>query len=260
MSKASEAGKAFLAGVLAKVPEALRAQVETALTDPTAEDALVVLGTGALAQSDINKKYDDLKAKEAQITEDYNKLNGWFETNKAKLEEYDTLKAKGGQPDPPKPGATIDTSKFLDRDEFAKTMQQEQMAAANYLGLQNVLTLSHYNDFKEILDTRELLADKRLGSQLPDGRVFGLKDAYEAKYSEKLAERDKAREADRIKKLVDEQVAERMKGQAATPYPIKGAPSPLDVLDPTSQQKPEQFDVNSAVAEYQRLQEARQTV
>jgi hypothetical protein len=261
MSKASEAGKAFLAGVLAKVPEALRAQVETALTDPTAEEALVVLGTGALAQSDINKKYDDLKAKETQLTEDYTKLNTWYETNASKLAEYDTLKAnKGNGGDPPKPGAPppVDTSKFLDRETFEQTMRQEQLAAANFLGLQSALTLSHYKDFGEVIDTRELLADKRLGSQMPDGRVFGLKDAYDAKYADKIAARDKQREDDRINKLVDAQVSERMKGQAA-PYPIKGAPSPLDVLDPTSQQKPEQFDVNSAVVEYERLQAARQS-
>ena len=262
MAKGHDAGKQFLAGVLAKIsdPEK-RAQVQAALEDPASADALEMIGVGTLAQSDINKKYDELKSKEDSLTEDYNRLNAWFADNKAKLEEYDTLKK--GQPTPPvvPPVAPVpDLSKFIDQDTFHKTMQQEQMAAANYLGLQNVLTLSHYKDFGEILDTRELLADKRLGLQLPDGRVFGLKDAYEAKFSDKIAERDKTREQQRVQKLVDEGVAERLKGMPQQQaYPLKGAPSPLDLLEPGATQKPDDpaFSVDAAVAEYHRLQQAR---
>lgn len=261
--KAVDAGKAFMAGVLAKIPDPeKRAQVEAVFNDEAlAADALVVVGAGALAQSDINRKYTELQEKENALTEDYNRLNTWFADNKSKLEEYDSLKARVGAPNPPNPPnppAAPDLSKYIDQDTFHKTMQQEQLAAANYLGLQNVLTLSHYKDFGEILDTRELLADKRLGQQLPDGRVFGLKDAYEAKFADKIAERDKTREAQRVQKLVDEQVAERLKGMPqAQAYPLKGAPSPLDLLEPGAQSKPEDFTVDAAVAEYHRLQQAR---
>lgn len=262
MSKASEYGKSFMAGVLAKLPEEKRAQVEAIFNDPTAEDALVVVGTGALAQPDINKRYDDLKAKEAALTDDYTKLTAWYEDNKGKLDEYAELKAHvgSGGSAPPKPDtSTFDPSKFIDQKTFEIEMRHQQMAAANYLGLQTALTLSHYRDFGEVLDTRELLADKRLGTQLPDGRLFGLQDAYTQKFADKITERDKAREDARIKKLVDERLAEERKALPAQAFPIKGAPSPLDVLDPTSATKPEQYTVDSAVAEYQRLQEARQT-
>lgn len=262
--KASDAGKAFLAGVLAKIsdPEK-RAQVEAAFNDPSAADALVLVGTGALAQTDINRRYDELKAKEETLTEDYTKLNAWYAEKKDQLDEYGKLKAGGNNPPlitPPIAPPPFDDSKFVSREEFTKTMQQEQLAAANYLGLQNGLTLKHYKDFGEVLDTRELLADKNLGKQKSDGATYGLMDAYQSKFSEKLTARDQALEADRINKLVDVQVAERMKGVPNQPFPVRGGlGSPLDALDATGTPDPNQYSAAAAAAEYDRLQQTRQS-
>lgn len=257
--KAVDAGKAFLAGVLAKIsdPEK-RAQVEAIFNDPTSEDALTVVGSGALAQSDINKKYDEIKTKEDALADDYEKLNTWFAGKRVDLEEYDKLK-KGGTPpvvkkdDPP----TLDTSKFVSQDDFLKTMNEQQRMAADYLGLQNVLTLEHYKNFGEVLDTRELLADKQLGKTRPDGGIYGLIDAYHTKFSDKLSARDKAAEELRINKLADEKVAERMKG-IVQPFPLKASPSALDLLEPGAQFKPEDFTAAAAADEYNRLQQNRQ--
>lgn len=255
MSKASEAGKSFLAGVLAKIsdPEK-RAQAEAALAD---DAALEVLGSGALAQSDINKRYDDLKAKEDALTEDYTRLNGWYETNKAKLEEYDTLKKQPpADPLAPRPPADpkVDLSKYVDLETFGKTMNDQQMQAANYLGLQNALTLQHYDRFKEVIDTRDLLADKNLGKQKPDGGIYGLKDAYEAKYAEKLTSWSTQQEQARINKLVEERLAEERKNQPSNqPFPLKAAPSALDLLEPDSKEKPSDFTAERAAAHYAEL-------
>lgn len=262
MSKALEAGKSLADLILAKLPESLRDSVKTALTAPEATDALTLLGDSALARADYSRSMDDLKAKEAQLTEDYTKLNDWWATKQAEFAEYEKLKddprLKNPASKPPvDPNAPppVDPSKFVSKEDFEKLLRAEQMQAANFMGLQNALTLKHFQDFGEVLDTRELLADKKLGTALPDGRTYGLIDAYQTKYSDKLSERDKAREDARIKKLVDEGVAERMKGVNPAMVPIRPGASPLDVLD--SKTEPNQFSPDAAAQEYLRLQEAR---
>lgn len=263
--KAIEAGSSFMAGVFAKIsdPEK-RAQAEAIFNDPSAADALVVVGAGALAQADINRKYAEIEEKETTLTEDYHKLNDWYKTKQTDLAEYERLKTappRGDQKPPvvdPNAPPPLDASKMVTRDQFDQTMREQQMAAANYLALQNVLTLKHYQDFGEVIDSRELLADKKLGGQKADGSVYGLIDAYQTKYSDKLTERDKKVEEARINKLADERVAERMKGIPNQPFPLKASPSPLDLLaDPNV--KPEQFTADAAAQEYLRLQEARQS-
>jgi len=260
---AKETGTDFLKGILAKLPENLRNQpLEAVLAAAEASDALVTVGESVLARSDYSRHMDDLKKKEDTLTEDYTRLNTWYADRKADLDELDRLRKTGGAPTPPvTPPVTppaLDPSKYLDLETFDKTMRQQQMDAANYLGLQNTLTLSHYKDFGEVLDTRILLADKRLGSQLSDGRVFGLLDAYNDKFAEKLAERDKTRKDAEINKLVEAGVTERLKGMQTQPFPVRGSTgSPLDVLDPSSPDKPEQHTADTAAAYYQKLQDAR---
>lgn len=263
MSKAVDAGKTFMEAVFAKIPEAHRAAVVAAFTDPAAADALTVIGTGALAQSDINRQYDELAAQKTQVAEDFRRNSEWWETNKERLTELDALKrdprlAASAKPPAADPNAPppIDPAKFVSRDDFTKTMQQEQMAAANYLALQNVLTLQHFQNFNEILDTRELLVDKRLGTVV-DGKVFGLVDAYQAKFSDRLTEREQKLEADRISKLVDAQVAERMKSMPNLPFPTRNTGvSPLDALEATTEQKGE-YTAAAAAEMYDRLVNAR---
>lgn len=264
MSKAAEAGKAFLAGVLAKITNPdQRAQVEAAFNDAANADALVVVGAGALAQSDINRKYQELQDKETQLTEDYNNLNTWYATKKTDLEELETLR-KGGKGNNPPPARTetpeIDPTKFIGRDEFGKLLMDEQLKAANYMGLMNALTLQHFQHFNEVIDTRELLADPRLGKLTADGsRVYGLKDAYDTKYHDKIAEREKRLSDESINKQVEERVAERMKTAPRAEFPLKGSPSALDLLEPGAEFKPESFTAQAAADEYLRLQQARTT-
>lgn len=269
MSKALETGKSIADQILAKLPESLRASVQPVFAAPEATDALTLLGDSALARADYSRNMDtltaEMKAKEDALTEEYNKLNDWYATRKDALAEYDRMKADPKyKADPAKPivdpaAPVIDPAKFLSRDDFGKEMNSQQMMAANYLALQNVLTLRHYDDFHEILDTRDLLADKNLGKPLPDGRIYGLVDAYQTKYADKLTERDKKLEDTKINKLVDEKLAERMKGLPNQPFPIRGGASPLDLLEAGTKIEPGQYSAEAAAAEYQRLTEARST-
>jgi hypothetical protein len=257
MSKAEDAGKSFLAGVLAKIsdPEK-RAQAEAAFTDPSAADALVAIGAGALAQSDINRRYDDLQTKEATLAEDYSKLTAWHDQRKADLEELDRLRATPSVR--PITAPAVDTSKFVSVDDFNRSMNETQRSAANYLALQTSLTLAHYKDFNEVLDTAELLADPNLGKADRTGRIYGLADAYRTKYADQLTARDTARRDQEINKLVDEKVSERMKTVGSLPMPIRGGGSPLDALDAAGDAG-SQYSAEAAALEYARLQQTRQT-
>lgn len=262
MSKAADTGKSFIDGVLAKLPESLRDQAKAVFSAPEATDALTLVGDGVLARADYSRQMDEIRTKEQQVTEDFERLNTWYEEKKsalAELDEFRTGKKKPANGDPPPPRTTpeIDPTKFLSREDFQKSQREEQLAAANYLGLQNVLTLQHYDRFKEILDTRELLADPNLGKQKADGSVYGLTDAYRTKHGEKLTAWEQQQEQARITKLVDEQVAERMKANPGMPIPLRGAPSVLDLIEAGTEIKPEQYSAAAAAEEYARLQAAR---
>src|SRR5215510_3070249 len=95
---AFEEGSSFVAGVLAKLPESLRAQVKDALEKPEAKDAVVLLGDGVLARADYSKHMDLLKAKETDLTSKWEELNDWYRANEAALKEYPTLKAQLAAP------------------------------------------------------------------------------------------------------------------------------------------------------------------
>ena len=263
MSKAIDAGKDFLTGVLAKIsdPEK-RAQVEAVFGDPAAADALVAIGAGALAQSDINRRYTDLQAKEETLKDDYQKLNDWYETRKSDLADYAEIKRTGGLPKPPTNpaapavAAAADLSGLVTKDEFGKIMSETQQSAAHFLALQNTLTLSHYRDFNEVPDFREILQDPQLGKPQTDGRVYSLVDAYRTKYADKLREKATKDEDARINTLVEARWSERLKQHPSLPMPVRGAGSPLDVLEAVGADAT-QYSADAAAAEYQRLQQAR---
>src|SRR5258707_1178587 len=88
---AFEDGQAFLAGVLAKIPdEGVRAQVKTAFESGAAKDAVTLLGDGVLARSDYSKHMDaikktdeEAKAKLAEATDLYERNDRWYKTNEA---------------------------------------------------------------------------------------------------------------------------------------------------------------------------------
>lgn len=268
MPKALDTGTSFIAGVLAKLPESLRESAKAAFAAPEAQEALTTLGDGVLARADYSRAMDDIKVKEDTLVADYEKLNTWYATRQADFEIVDGLKKTGKWSDkgpvldgaPPKPGdppLAVDTSKFVSREDFDKIMRGEQMAAAGFLALQQNIGMKHLQDFGEVIDTRELLADTNLGKPTPDGRVYGLQDAYNTKYSTKITERNQKLENERIEKLVGERLATERKG-FNMPIPLKnGQGSPLDLLEANTEFKPDPNLAQTAAEEYARLQAAR---
>ena len=265
MSKASEAGKAFMAGVLAKLPESVRGQAEALFTSADAESALEVIGTGALAQPEINRKLDELRTAQNNLDQMqreadavYQQQTDWWAKNQPKVEEFDRLKPEYDRLKAGKPSMTLDTKVVEDlRKEFGESLSRLQTEGANVMAFMTTLGVKHFREFGTEPDLQSLLTDKQLGKPMPDGRTYGLVHAYEAKYGEQIKARATKAEDDRIGKLVEERLAERMKTITSQPFPLRNqAPSALDILETTTD-SPDKHTVDSATALYEQLQAAR---
>lgn len=263
---AFESGQAFLAGVFAKLPEAVRAQVKAEFDKPEAKDAIILIGDGALARSDYSKQMDDLKKKEDELDDLKGQHETWYTENHAALQdyvkikpEYDTLKKGNPNPNPnpnPKPG--IDEDKVVTLVDGRLEMTSRSFAGAMALAFD--LVQEHNRMFGEKLDIRELLADPRLGKQIagqPDGRVVGLQDIYNAKFGEKVAAKHRETEEKKFNDEVNRRLEEeRKKNPSPQPFPLRdSSPSPLDAL--LVKDGPAQHTVDTAVAEYDRLSQVR---
>jgi len=77
------------------------------------------------------------------------------------------------------------------------------------------------------------------------------------RYGERLQQKQKEAQEKYFNDEVDKRLAERLKAQATHPFPLRSESSPLDVL--TTKDGPAQHTLDSAVAEYERLQAARGT-
>ena len=261
---AFEDGSSFITGVLAKLPAELRGQVQEALTKPEAKDAVIAIGDGVLARSDYSKHMDALKTKEGDLQTRFSELNNWYDVNKGALEDYKVIKpkydvlAKGATPprsddDPPPPREPVDIEKTV-----REVIEQEGRGYVEVSAFLASTGVRHYAMFNEPIDLQELTSNPKLGKPVvgQPGRVFSLLDAYTEKYGDRVAQKSKEAEDKRINDEVDKRVAEKLKGQVTQPFPLRGeAPSVLDVL--TTKDGPAQHTLDSAVAEYERLQGAR---
>ena len=257
---AKESGQSFIAGVLAKLPETKRAAAQALFEDPEAEAAVSLIGDGVLARTDYSKNMDAIKVKEAELAQQKKELNDWYAVNKGALDEYldvktelDTLKAN--------PDHKVVDSKVtgVTEEDMLKIIEQRDRGFANAMALVVPLANRHQMMFGEVLEVQELLANPKLGRPIDGqpGRVFGLTDAYNEKHGERVQAKQTEAESARIKKLVDEGVAERMKGSPQHPFPLRDPnPSPLDALE-SAARKPADHTLDTATAEYERLTQAR---
>jgi hypothetical protein len=265
---AFESGQSLMASVLAKLPESSRAQVEAAFQSAEARDAVTLIGDSALARSDYSKHMDgiraqteELKGKEQQLVSEFERLNSWYEVNKTALDDYKTLKATGNgghphpspTPTPPKPDPAVDIRKTVD-DAIAD-------AGRDYVNL-NMFTIDqamrHYQMFGEAPDMQALGSNPKLGKPIAGqpNRIFSLQDAYNERYGERVAQKQKDAEDARINAEVEKRLVEERKKLTGQPFPIRDAsPSVLDIL--STKDGPAAHTIDSAVAEYERLQSAR---
>jgi hypothetical protein len=260
---AFESGQEFLVGVIAKLPAELQTQAKELFGKPEAKDAVIIVGDGALARPDYSKAMNDLKTKETELTQRLENLNGWFADNKAALDEYlvikpeyDTLKA--APPPPPKPGdpppAPVDPRKVA--EEVLAQQGPDYLAVAAWF---TDKAQEHKDLFGERLNTSEILANPKLGKPIAGqpGRVFSLQDAYTEKFGERVATKQKEIEEKKFNDEVEKRLAVERGKLAGQPFPLRGdaSPSVLDVL--ATKDGPAAHTVDTALAEYDRLQAAR---
>jgi hypothetical protein len=261
---AFESGQDFLAGVIAKLPAELQAQAKELFGKPEAKDAVIIVGDGAMRQPDYSKNMNDLATQKTELQAKLDNLTNWYTENKAALEEYvaikpeyDTLKAKGNgnlPPDPTKPNPPADPRKLV--EEVVGEQGRDFVQLSAWLAGKAV---EHLHLFGEPLNVMELTADPRLGKPVAGqpGRVVSLPDIYAAKYGERVAAKAKEAEDKKFNDEVDKRLAAKEAARAGQPFPLRGdsSPSVLDVL--ATKEGSAAHTVDTAVAEYERLQGAR---
>lgn len=255
-NKGADAGKAFLAGVLSKLPPELRGEAEKVFG---AAEFQTAVGDGVLAQSDYTRLQDELRAqKEALdaraaelqqrdegLTQYHEQLTDWYSRNKPIVEA--ALKGKPAGGDPPKTPETP-PSGFTEKD-FEERMAAERAAYLGYDRDKSQITREHYNRFKEIVDIDPLLHHPKI-------REVGLLGVYELVHKDRLEKYEADRKAEAEAKIRADERQKTLAEQASMPYPTPtgiGSGSPLDALKPAGTQPV----VDAAVAEYNRLQQER---
>jgi hypothetical protein len=259
MAKGQEAGKTFLAGVLAKLPENLRGNAEALFGDATFQ---TVIGDGTLAQSEFSRltnelqtqqqeletRRQDVEGREASVEKWHGELTTWYDANKElvkKAKEGGDGVKPNGNPNP-NPGAGGTPPGGFTPEQMEERIAQERAGYLNFAVDQNDLQREHFSKFGEFLDLRPLLMHK-------DVAAMGLRGVYGLVHKERLEKHATDAQAAHDKKVADEAVAKFRTEQASLPYVAPtgaGSGSPLDALTTT---KADSL-VDTAVAEYNRLQ------
>lgn len=223
---------------------------------------VAAIGDGTLAQEELSRQLDTLKAKQEelddlkgqldqrdqQLTTYHGDLTKWYDTNKDALEEYKTLKA-GGKVPPKEPGKEAPPA-GLTPEQLDERIKLEQAGFLGFTRDKDKLAREHFAKFNEFLDIEPLLLHPEVGK-------IGLIGVYQLTHKDRLekhaadaqkAAEDKIRADERQKVLAE---------QAQMPYNLPtgvGSGSPLDAL--TADKKSDSL-VDAATAHYQRLQAER---
>lgn len=243
---------AFLAGVLAHVPEADRGKVEA---------ALVALEEDGLRQADYSKVSAEAQAAKAKFDELYTKNTEWFQERQADLAALDALRVENADlktkvttvvTDPTKPVVDAITKKQLD-----DTLGETERGAVSFIAEANSLTLKHFKEFGEVLDITDLLKDKRV-------QQIGLRGVYADTFKDQLKAKADAAEAARVDAIRKEERTKVLAEVAGAhhPYPVVGnESSSLDAIEAArAGQSPAVKSVEDMTSEYARLTAARTAV
>lgn len=243
--------------------------LETLYPDPTVraarqeelgETGLVTLGSNVLRQDDYSRNMNELgtqrtaaETAKAEAEALYASNKAWFDQKQEELADYARLKAGGGNPNPnPDPAKTGDP-KVVTVESLAATIAATEQGAVAFFTELNTLSLQHFQQFGEVLDTQKLLTDKRV-------QQIGIRGVYADQHKAQLDQR-----ADKLRLEAEEKIRadERQKiavSQASQhhPYPVRGnEPSTLDRFERAADQAPKVATVDDMANEYARLSAAR---
>lgn len=223
---AKDTGSAFLHEVLAKVPEDKRASVLDALS--TSPEALELLGSGVLRQSDYSRQMDDLRTQKATVEDVQRAQAEWWKTAEPIAQLGEAAAKAGWKPGTPLPGGTPPVDPPADMVRKADLDERERNFV-RYNAFTNKLAFTHLQRFNDPLDLEALIADATKANVTLDV-------AYQSKYGAKIAEQDAAKVTADIDRRVQEGVAAKLKEAGAGAHPsFPGKPplgSPLDALEP----------------------------
>lgn len=232
---------AYLTGILAHIPEGERGK---------AEAEFEALEKGGLRQSDYSKLADEAKAAQDRFDALYAANTEWFETRKAELSEVDALRTKVADLEKRPAVGTVDLPKdLITKKELIDTIAALERDAAGFIADSGLLSLQHFQQFGEVLNTRELLADKRVST-------LGIQGVYAEKYKDQIAAKAKAVEDAKAETLRKEGYDKaRAEFSNRPPYPVVGnEPSALDAIEAArSGEKPAVKSLDEIAAEYARL-------
>lgn len=256
-----QVGQEFLAGVLEKLPEGIRAQAQAAFSAPEAQSAIEVIADGVLRQQDYSRRQDALSTQATQLNAWADQLDAWKTATEASLAARAasigaTAPAAGGgtprtpttpTPAAPATGLAADDVRQLVGEEFGR----REVYIARFVSESTKLATDHLRQFGEVLDVQALIGDPQIAE-------LGLEGVYRKQHAEKIqaaaAQREsKAREA--LKQELRAEVVREMGAGATVPYPV-GDGSPLDALGQTPEQQ-KAYTVDAAVAYFNQLQSAR---
>jgi hypothetical protein len=262
-----------MAGVLAKLPAEQRAQAEAVFNNAEAKEAVTLIGDSVLARSDYSRNMDTLREKETALTDYYTRLDGWYKDNQDALA---ASRARGTadpnsnpnpnpNPNPPpngQPRSDLQTPALTPAEMRRIADDAINEAGRDYIAVSAFIATQgswHSHVFGEPLDMTELVNNPKLGRPIvgQPGRVYSLQDAYQEKYGDRIAAKNKEAEEKRFNDEVDKRYNERVRASASQPFPLRGETSPLDVL--STKDGPAAHTLDTAVAEYERLVAAKQT-
>ena len=188
--------------------------------------------------------------KEQSLTEYYTKLDGWYKDNEAALRAARDTASRGhgngngnSDPDPnrPAPAAPLQSPSMTPEEIRRIANEAVNEAGRDYIAVSAFLTTQgawHSHVFGEPLDMTELVNNPKLGRPIlgQPGRVFSLQDAYQEKYGERIATKNREAEDSRINAEVEKRLADRTReapGNRSCPSPAADGSRPKTDLRPT---------------------------
>lgn len=194
----ADRGKTFLQGVIDKIDPSRKAHAEALLEDA---GLLEYVGNGALRQDEFSRSKDRLAQETAALTQRKTELEAWYAESKPVVDRAQQIVDAGGagalDPDGD-PKMPLDPKKLQEEiDSRAQTLAQRMIVesernAIPFVAALNDLSMKHFHEFGELLDTKTLTQDPRVY----DGK-HGLEGTYTAIYGERyIAKAQAAREAE----------------------------------------------------------------
>lgn len=256
-----DAAKTFLQGVLEKLPEDKRGAFAAALE---VEDALDYVGDGVLRQADYSRVMNEVAADRQKLDSERAWYNEWYAANQAAIAESVSTKTQlekmqeqlrglqgGGEPEqkPASAAPTIDTSKFLTKEEAQQLGQQIAMQGWNNTSAAATLAARHMKEFGDVLDINALAQHaQKTGKNLQDA----WSDMHHEQLEAKAKAAEKKREDELRRQIREEERAALLGSQGPYPVPNNSEPSTLAGLSGKGE-----YGIAAAAKEYNDLLRAR---